>query len=296
MGLRFSIVMPTLNRRDMLRRALASVHAQAWPEIEIIVVDGGSTDGTIEEIAAQPNVRLIRGPDRGVYDAFNKGIGQADGDIVGILNSDDLYEPSAFAAVAAAFSANPDAAAVCGTAILVADGEIIAKFDAKRDKALTSPRTALIGSCVPNARFFRRSAMQQVGPFSLDYRYVADRDWLTRWYEAGLRTVAIDRLVYQYQQHQNSLTFDPQGRLRNAIRTEQLALALSWRDNEFASPSTRHAAALLEGRSRGTLAYEALRHGDVGEALKLLLMRNGHASLRPISSVLRATADRMIVR
>jgi len=94
MVLRFSIVVPTLNRRDMLLRALESVRAQAWPDIEIIVVDGGSTDGTIEALATQSDLRLIKGPDRGVYDAFNKGIAQASGDIVGILNSDDLYEPS----------------------------------------------------------------------------------------------------------------------------------------------------------------------------------------------------------
>jgi len=71
--------------------------------------------------------------------------------------------------------------------------------------------------------------------------------------------VAIDVCVYRYQQHRDSLTFDPDGRLRSAIRTELISLAQKWRENPAASAETRCAATLLEGRSRGVLAYDALR-------------------------------------
>jgi glycosyltransferase involved in cell wall biosynthesis len=103
MALRFSVVLPTLNRKEMLVSAIASVHAQDWPEVEIIVVDGGSTVGTVEYVSAVPGFCLLKGPDRGTYDAFNKGISRATGDVIGILNSDDAYEPGSFAAAAQAF-------------------------------------------------------------------------------------------------------------------------------------------------------------------------------------------------
>jgi len=188
MTLRFSIIVPTLDRREMLQAALASIRAQAWPDSEIIVVDGGSTDGTVEAMGREPDICFIAGPDRGVYDAFNRGIERATGDVVGVLNSDDCYEPGAFSAAAAAFAAVPGAQAVCGTALLVMHDQIIAVFDKEADKSLASPRTTLVASCAPNARFFRRAAMARIGTFSLDYKYVSDRDWLTRWYEAGLAT------------------------------------------------------------------------------------------------------------
>ena len=100
MTLRFSIVVPTLDRREMLLSAIASIRAQNWPRVEIVVVDGGSTDGTVERVSMLSDVCLLRGPDRGVYDAFNKGIAAAAGDVIGILNSDDSYQPGSFTAVA----------------------------------------------------------------------------------------------------------------------------------------------------------------------------------------------------
>ena len=78
------------------------------------------------------------------------------GDVVGFLNSDDYYEPGAFSAAAEAFAADPDCDAVCGSARLVADGRTIEVYDREEDKRLTSARTALLGACIINARFFRR--------------------------------------------------------------------------------------------------------------------------------------------
>jgi glycosyltransferase involved in cell wall biosynthesis len=293
MTLRFSIVLPTLDRKEMLASAVASIRAQNWPAVEIIVVDGGSTDGTIEHISTLPDICLLRGPDRGIYDAFNKGIARATGDVIGILNSDDAYEPGSFAAVAQAFAENSNAQAVCGSAVLFQAEGIVAVFDSAADKIMTSPRTALIGRCIPNARFFRRSAMAAIGQFSLDYRYVADRDWLTRWYEAGLPTVAIPQRVYRYRQHAGSLTFDPQGPHTFAIRADLLALAQKWRSSPAASRETRRIAALLEGRCRAMLAWGALRHGQIKQAARLLFARGGRLSFAPLAFVICASIDRL---
>lgn len=289
MPLRFSIVIPTLNRRDMLREALASVRAQQWQDTEVIVVDGGSTDGTVDELRVRTDLRLVAGPDRGVYDAFNKGIACAGGDVVGILNSDDTYEPGTFAAVAAAFT--PRTQAVCGTSLVVADGKVVTKFDDEAAKSLASPRTTLIGSCAPNARFFRREAMTRIGPFSLDYKFVSDRDWLTRWYEAGLPTATIPNVVYRYRQHPGSLTFDADRRRELAIREELIRLARRWRQDAAASPQTRRMARLLEGRCVAMLAATALGEGRIVEFWRWLFESEGRSSVAPLVSVIRGGFD-----
>ncbi len=182
---RFSIITATLNRREMLARAIESVHYQRWPRVQHIVVDGGSTDGTLEFLASLETVQIIPGPDRGVYDAFNKGIAVADGDLVGFLNSDDVYEPGAFAAVAAFARARPKFDAYAGNTILEdPTGRVLRSYNQPRELDLTA-RTALIEACLTNARFFRREALLSVGPFSLAYPLAADREFLVRWLSAG---------------------------------------------------------------------------------------------------------------
>jgi glycosyltransferase involved in cell wall biosynthesis len=292
MALRFSIVVATLNRRVMLLAAIDSIRAQNWPDLEIIVVDGGSGDGTIETLAKHDDIILVPGPDRGVYDAFNKGIARATGDIIGILNSDDIYEAGALSAAASAFAVNPDAQAVCGTAILEAATGTIATFDSADDKSLTSPRTALLGSCIINARFFRREAITAIGTFDLRYRFVADRDWLTRWYEVCMMTVAVPNIVYRYRQHASSLTFDGAGKQRSIIYRELLGLAQHWRSAPAASTKTQHIAMLLEGRCRGRLAITALKHGRLDEVFRLLCLNGRSLSPAPIMAVLNAAIDR----
>jgi glycosyltransferase involved in cell wall biosynthesis len=295
MALTFSIVVPTLNRRDMLRGALDSLRAQGTPGVEMIVADGGSTDGTLADLAAMPDIRVLNGPDRGLYDAINKGVAAATGDIVGLLNSDDRYEPGALATAAAAFAAHPSADAVCGSACLAEGDRIIAEFADEADKALRSPRTVLIGACIPNARFFRRAAMTAVGPFSLDYRFVADREWLMRWYEQGRTTVPIGAPVYRYQQHAGSLTFDRDRRSDREIRRELIRLAQRWRRDGAASPQTRRMAALLEGRCRASLALGALRDGRLRDAGRLLLIDEAHADFVP-AMIARSGLDWLTTR
>jgi len=289
MTVRFSVIIPTLNRRQMLLTALASIRAQAWPEYEIIVVDGGSKDGTLEEVERFPEVRLISGPDGGVYDAFNIGLERASGDVVGILNSDDWYEPGAFDAVANAFGAPVQA--VCGTALVVQDDRIVERFDRELDKSLASPRTALIGSCSTNARFFRRTAMERVGNFSLEFKYVSDRDWLTRWYEAGFVTGTIPNVVYRYRQHPESLTFDADRLRELVIREELVRLARYWRNNVIASKETKYYAARLEGRCLAYLVLMALQRGQFSEAKRWLVDEDGRASVSPIAAVIRSGPD-----
>lgn len=277
MALRFSIITPTFNRRSMLVEALDSASRQDWPEVEHIVVDGGSTDGTLELVASRPELRLIGGPDKGVYDALNKGVAAATGDIVCFLNSDDIFEPGALEAAAEGFCEDQTCDSVCGGARLVAAGETIEVYDRDEDKRLTSARTALLGASIVNARFFRKAALDRVGPFSLDYPIVSDRDFLTRAITHNLRTKPISTLVYTYRRHQASLSFSGEAAQRPVIWRELLRLARQWARADEAPSETRNIARALEGRCLGRLMQDALREGRPADAWQLI--SNGERGL-----------------
>lgn len=91
--MKISIITATYNSGTTLADCLQSVNEQTYPDIEHIIIDGGSADNTLEVIKSCPNrvTKIVSEPDKGIYDAMNKGIGLATGDIVGILNSDDFY-------------------------------------------------------------------------------------------------------------------------------------------------------------------------------------------------------------
>src|SRR4051812_41995160 len=158
--LRFTIVTPTLNRRALLEQALDSVTAQGHATVEHIVVDGGSTDGTLAMLEKRSGLTVLTDRRKGLYDAINLGIERASGDVIGLLNSDDLYAPGAFSAIAEAFGSNPQADVSCGRAELFDESGVVARYDDPRDLVLDA-HAALIGACIPNARFFRRRVFER---------------------------------------------------------------------------------------------------------------------------------------
>lgn len=89
--MKISIITPTLNSEKYLECCIASINRQSYKNIEHIVVDGASTDGTIALLQKYPNIKWVSEPDNGMYAAINKGIELCTGDIVGVLNSDDIY-------------------------------------------------------------------------------------------------------------------------------------------------------------------------------------------------------------
>ncbi|MDQ2082196.1 glycosyltransferase family 2 protein [Xanthobacteraceae bacterium Astr-EGSB] len=290
----FSVITATLDRKEMVLAAVESVRAQAYPDVEIIVADGGSRDGTVETLEACADIRLLRGPDRGVYDAWNKAIAHAHGDVVVLLNSDDCLPDGTLMAVADAFAAHPEVDAVCGCAELATLDGRSQIFDDEGERAMRRPETAFLGACVINARFFRRSAMLGVGPFDLRYRFIADRDWLVRWFTRGLMTHTIDHLVYRYRQHPGSLTFDANRRHREAIYAELLMLGRGWRREEGADPAVRAAAMDLEGRCLGRMTAAAVRKGRISQAVRLMFGEDGIISSMPIRCINTAIRRRWI--
>ena len=179
--LRFSVVMPSYGQARYIRRSILSVLNQNFPGTELIVIDGGSQDGTqafLEEWG-QDLAHWSSEPDRGQSDALNKGFRRATGEIFGWLNSDDVYLPGTFAHAAEIFRSCPEVQVVYGDWYTIdADDRIVERF-----LGLSYSRKRLITEgffCNAQAMFWRRSLHERVGDFDLRLHYTMDYDLILR--------------------------------------------------------------------------------------------------------------------
>jgi glycosyltransferase involved in cell wall biosynthesis len=176
-----TVITPCLNAAATLPAALASVREQAYPGLEHIVVDGGSTDGTVDLLRAAEGIRWISEPDRGLSHALNKGIGMASGDVIGELNADDVYEPGALALVGATLRDRPDAMWLTGYCRII-DGEgreIRKRITAYKNWLLRHYSLSLYlthNFVSAPATFFRREALEEASGFDERYRISVDYD------------------------------------------------------------------------------------------------------------------------
>ena len=206
----FSIITPSFERAAMISEAVDSVLAQGYPDFEHIIVDGASKDDTLVILARYPHLRIISEPDCGMYDAINKGLHLARGEIIGLLNTDDLYAVGCFNAVAEVFQQNPEAMAVVGGVSTFTDRlKVRIKLsDIPPIEADELWYRLIQGHPVTNAWFFRREVFERVGYFDDHYRYAADRFFLIRTaLDGNIRPVPIHKVLYHYRQHKGSVTF-----------------------------------------------------------------------------------------
>ncbi|MEJ5241737.1 MAG: glycosyltransferase family 2 protein [Anaerolineales bacterium] len=176
-----SIVTPSYNQAQFLEATIRSVLSQDYPRLEYIIVDGGSTDGSLEIIRKYAD-RLawwVSEPDRGQTDAINKGFAHAHGEIFAWLNSDDTYEPGAVRAAVRFLLDHPQVGLVYGDANFIdEEGRVIGKFDARQ----TDYRRLRRGYVhIPQqAAFFRASLWHQVGPLDPSFYFAMDYDLWVR--------------------------------------------------------------------------------------------------------------------
>lgn len=175
-----TVVTPCLNAAGTIAEALESVRSQDYPRVEHLVIDGGSTDGTLEILGNAERVRVISEPDGGRAEAVNKGVAMARGEVVGWLNADDRYEPGALRAVGEAFAGRPGAAWVTGYCRIIdgAGREIRRGVTAYKNAFLRrfSYRLYLTQNFVSDpATFVRRDVLLDAGP--LDDRYAISHDY-----------------------------------------------------------------------------------------------------------------------
>jgi len=238
-----TIVTPCLNRRDTIAESVESVLAQGVAPVEHIVTDGGSTDGTLDILARYPDLRVVSEPDRGLYDAINKGIRLARGGIVGLLNSDDVYAPGALQAAVAALSADPSLDMVCGGVEVFADVEdgttkVLSRVNSARVKRLRET-DIVSGLPLTNGRFFRRTVFHRIGEFDLRFPVAADRDFLLRALLAGLRIGILPDIVYRYRSHPGSLTFGGEAGRERYLREYLGVATVRSREEPPGSPAWR---------------------------------------------------------
>jgi glycosyltransferase len=179
--MKISVITATYNSAATVRDTLASIQRQDHADIEHIIIDGRSTDGTLDIVADFPHVdKILSEKDKGIYDAMNKGILLATGDVIGILNSDDIYiEPGVLSAVARAF-ADPAVMTV------YADLQYVHSGDLERVQRtwITGPfqkRKFYFGWMPPHPTFFvRKVVYDRAGLFNTDLRSAADYELMLR--------------------------------------------------------------------------------------------------------------------
>jgi glycosyltransferase involved in cell wall biosynthesis len=202
-----SIVTPVYNGARFLRETLASVRAQDYPRLEHIVVDGGSTDGTLELLRSAERVRWISEPDRGLYDAVNKGFRLARGDVVAYQNSDDRYVvPSAVSSALAVLRDHPDADVVYGDYRLIDEDGRPFRTHRVTARPFCRRRLERTSFVPPHAAFVRRRVVEEGHMPDPSLGFCGDWDWFLGMAQAGKSFLAVPQVLAEFRVHPRSIT------------------------------------------------------------------------------------------
>ena len=193
----FTIVTPSFNSLQYLPRACASVADQAHVSCEHIVLDGGSSDGTVDWLHRQPQLRVHIGPDAGMYDALNHGFQLSSGSIIGHLNCDEQYLPGTLAAVANYFATHPRVSIVSGSMLAVdPHGNLLSFrkiYPLRWQYMLTAHLYAF--TC---AIFYRRDIIDAGYRFDTRYRCISDWDFVVRVLRARYRVGLLSQYLSSF--------------------------------------------------------------------------------------------------
>lgn len=297
---KITVITPVLNGRRYVGAAIESVRAQHYAHVEHIVIDAGSTDGTLEVLARYPHLRVIAEPDEGPHDAMNKGIRHAKGEVIGFLNADDEYVGNLLTEVALLFRASPELEALCGASLVLEEAEggarrPIARLDLPVEGGLALDVLTL-GSPAFNARFFRRRLFDRVGLFDNRYRIAADRDFLIRARLAGVRSQAMPRVVYLYRQHEGSRTLDPSRRARIEIAREHVRMVAAYLSSASLTPCARRHLRRLHAFETLKLVLHGIRRGRWGLSARSLAAAVRLNTLWPWTMAAALLARRRLAR
>ncbi len=261
-----TILTPTLNAERWLPDCLRSLQNQTVEKSKVqhLILDGGSTDGTVRiGRAAGSAVDVAR--DGSLYEALNRGISIADGDVIGWLNADDTLAPDAIERVLASF-ATPDVEIVFGHYAVASERHvktIRTSRDAVARVRVGARRTTWI---TPLATYFRAATLRALGPYLPEYRIAADLDMWLRLSarEPPVRTAHTGTVVGTFRVHESSLS---SGAQTEPVIEETLRVARSWSENSSCPPGVRrhalylarlNAVKLARTRSRGRAALTRL--------------------------------------
>lgn len=193
---KISIITSTFNSEEHVEQCIQSVLCQNYDNLEYIVIDGGSKDGTVDIIKKYIDKisYFVSEPDNGISDAFNKGIKVATGDIIGIINSDDFMMPNVLEKIADEYDENYD----------VFRGYQQIYYPNRGTYKIESPNNRLrippIGNVLCHeAAFVTKKMYDKVGPYKVDFRYIMDLDLFIRMNKLGAKHKFIDVCVLTFR-------------------------------------------------------------------------------------------------
>lgn len=248
---RISIVTPSLNQGEFIEETIRSVLLQGYPDIEYIIIDGGSTDGTMPIIEKySPWLHYwISEPDKGQSHAINKGFNRATGSIYAYINSDDLYEPNVFGLIAAAFSEHPSPDLVAG---------ICTVFDQYREQRSFHPcwpdtlseyvRTTFSSTFGQPASFWTADIHRKAGGFDESMSFCFDREFFLRIGLADAKPKMISSKIARFREHTLSKS------VTQALRFHQESIKILDRYGEICGVSVRERKTYAQ-TMRNEIAY-----------------------------------------
>jgi glycosyltransferase involved in cell wall biosynthesis len=233
--MRFSVVTPSFRQSRWLKLCVASV-ADQGVEVEHIVQDACSDDGTLDWLLTDPHVKAYSEKDSGMYDAVNRGLKRASGEILSYLNCDEQYLPGALSAVGSYFERHPEVELLFGNCLVVGPkGEFICYRKVQRPS-----KYHVMVSHLPTftcSTFFRRSVLDKHGLFfDSKWRDLGDAEWVLRALDMGLRIGLLQAFLAVFTDTGANMNLAPNAqREKEAMRkaapgwARKLAPALVWR-------------------------------------------------------------------
>jgi glycosyltransferase involved in cell wall biosynthesis len=175
--------------------------------VDYVVVDGVSSDETVDIIRRYETkfnsqgiqLRWVSEPDEGIYDAMNKGVAMAQGDIIGILNSDDFYEPHTLEAIAEACIDHPEVGIFYGFLRFLKDGKELQVYRYRYEHYLLNLELGVHSAAQHPTCFVRRDVYDRIGTFDTQFPVAADYDFLIRAMQAGVRFFPLDTVLTNFR-------------------------------------------------------------------------------------------------
>jgi len=197
---RVSIVMGTLDAGRFLATALASIREQTFDDVEIVIVDGGSTDDTLA-VAEEYDARVLHQRGEGLFEAWNEGVAAARGELIGFLDSDDRWDPPKLEAQVRVLDERPEIDYVIGRVRFFLEPGMPYPPGFREDLIGTDHVAPM-----PGVLLARRRVFDRVGPFRTEYLIASDVDWFVRLRDAGLQRAVVEGALIHKRLHDSNLS------------------------------------------------------------------------------------------